>query len=147
MKTKSLFIVVLLVLTTVFTAKADNDRPISFDSLPQPSKDFITKYFNKSDISYAKIDDDFFSKSYEVFFVNGSKVEFNKDGEWKEIDNRKNPIPEGIVPAQIVDYVNKNHSAFQIVKIDRDRKDYEIELNNGLEIKFDLNFNVIGYDD
>ena len=34
-----------------------------------------------------------------------------------------------------------------IKKIDRDIYTWEIELSNGLEIEFDLKFNVIGYDD
>lgn len=147
MKTKKLFLVVLVAFTTIISVKAGDDKPITFDLLPQNSKEFITKYFNEKDISYAKIDKDLFSHSYEVFFVNGRKIEFHKNGEWKEVDCLKSAVPSGIIPAQIVNYVDKNHSAFEIVKIDRDKRDYEIELSNGLEIKFDLQWNVIGYDD
>ena len=34
-----------------------------------------------------------------------------------------------------------------ITKIDRDRRDYELELNDGLELTFNLKFDLIGIDD
>lgn len=138
---------VVLAITTILTVKADNDKPVGFNQLPDISKKFIQTYFNQKDISYSKVDNDFFDKSYEVFFVNGSKVEFNKKGEWEVVDCLNSQIPKGIIPTQISKYVEANHPGCSIVKIDRDSKDYEIQLNNNLEIKFDLKYNVIGYDD
>ena len=35
----------------------------------------------------------------------------------------------------------------QIRKISRDRFEWEIELSNGIEMEFDLNFNIVGIDD
>jgi hypothetical protein len=133
--------------TFLGATKADNDRPIRFEQLPEKSKEFIRKYFSEEDISYLKLDDDFFSKSYEVYFVDGSKVEFDKRGEWEQVECKRKKVPDGIIPDKIARYVEKNHSDMKITKIERDRRDYEIELNNKLEIKFDLMFNVIGYDD
>jgi len=136
----------ILMITTIASAKANTDKPIRFEQLPNISKEFIRKYFNEKDISYAKVDTDFFDKSYEVFFVNGSKVEFDKKGDWEEINCLHNGIPAEIIPVQIMKYIEKNHSNLSIVKIERDSRDYEIKFNNNLEIKFDLKFNVIEYD-
>jgi len=147
MKTLKLFLLAFLATAGVFTAKADDDRPISVDQLPAKSQQFIQNYFKDIDVSYAKVESDLFEKSYEVRFVNGSKVEFEKNGRWDNVDCNKEKVPAGIVPKQIEDFVSKNHPNQVIVKIDRDKRDYEIELKNGIEIKFDLKFNVIGYDD
>lgn len=146
MKTKRFFLLSVFLLTTLFGMMADDDKPIGFNSLPENSKAFVKSYFDEKDIAYATVDRDLFSKSYEVFFVNGSKVEFDSRGEWETVDCFKQAIPAGIVPAAIVEYIEKNHSGFFIVQIERDRKDYEVELNNELEIKFDKKFNVIRYD-
>ena len=51
-----------------------------------------------------------------------------------------------IVPQQIRDYVTKNYPKNKIVAIDRDRRDYEVELDNGLDLKFDLKFRLIDID-
>ena len=34
----------------------------------------------------------------------------------------------------------------KITAIDRDRRDYEVELDNGLDLKFDLKFRLIDID-
>lgn len=56
-----------------------------------------------------------------MVFVNGSKVEFAKDGAWKEVDCKYGEVPAAIVPQQIRDYVAKNFAGRKIVSIDRDQ--------------------------
>ncbi len=129
--------------TTVF---ADNDKPITIDQLPASAKQFINNYFSNSKVSFAKMETDLFDKSYEVIFTDGNKVEFNKNGEWTDVDCKFTQVPEGIVPQKIKDYIVTNYKDTKIVEIDHDRKDYEIKLSNGLELKFDLKFNLIGID-
>lgn len=34
-----------------------------------------------------------------------------------------------------------------MLKLERDRRDYEVELDNGFEMKFDLDFRLIDLDD
>lgn len=146
MKTIKIFMLVLIACASVFTAKADDDRPITVDQLPAASREFINTYFKDVQVSYATVDEGYFGKTYEVNFMGGANVEFDNEGMWKEVDFRRNAIPTGIVPQQIVSYVDQNHAGQIITKIDKGRRTYEIELLNGLEIKFDLNFNMIGYD-
>ena len=106
----------------------------------------IRDSFKAVEVSYAKVDEELFDKDYKVVFVNGSKVEFAKDGAWKEVDCKYGEVPAAIVPQQIRDYVTKNYPKNKIVAIDRDRRDYEVELDNGLDLKFDLKFRLIDID-
>ena len=43
--------------------------------------------------------------------------------------------------------MTKNYPKNKITSIDRDRRDYEVELDNGLDLKFDLKFRLIDIDD
>jgi len=153
MKTMKIFLLALFASASVFTAKADDDRPIAIDQLPAKAQQFIQTHFKDLEVSYATVDRDYFDKSYEVRFVNGTKVEFHADGQWDNVDCHKEAVPAGIVPAQIVEYVKNNHPDHIIVEIDKDRRGYEINLRNNanprneIEIKFNRNFQVIGYDD
>ena len=52
-----------------------------------------------------------------------------------------------VVPQQIRDYVAKNFAGRKIVSIDRDKRDWEVKLDNGLDLKFDLQFRLIEIDD
>jgi hypothetical protein len=147
MKATKFLMIAFFAFAVLGITKADNDKPIRFEQLPEKSKEFIRKYFSEKDISYLKVESDFLSKSYEIYFVDGSKVEFDKRGEWEKVECKNKRIPDGIAPDKIAQYVGKKHSDSKIIKIERDLRDYEIELDNKLEIKFDLKFNVIKYDD
>ena len=93
------------------------------------------------------LDDDYFSKEYKVYLANGTKVEFDGDGAWKEVDGKRNAIPTGFIPAKISNYVKRSFPNTTITKIERDRKEIEVKLNNGLELKFDKNGNFKKIDD
>lgn len=98
------------------------------------------------EISLATIDKELFDTTYEVFFTNGNKVEFSKNGEWKDIDCEYSRVPESAIPAKIREHIDTKHKGRYVKEIDRDKRDYEIKLDNGIELKFDLKFNLIGYD-
>ena len=126
-------------MVTSAPAFAGNDRPIAVGELPATAQQFIKAHFAGVEVSLSKVDEELFDKDYKVVFVNGAKVEFTKNGEYGE-------VPAAIVPQQIRDYVAKNYPDRKITAIDRDRRDYEVELDNGLDLKFDLKFRLIDID-
>ena len=79
--------------------------------------------------------------------ADGTEVEFDREGAWVEVKRRGYPVPADIVPAEIVDYVNKYQHGAMILGIERDRQSYEVKLGNGFEVKFDKQFRVIDIDD
>ena len=136
----------LFVLSTT-AVRADDDKAITVDQLPQKAQQFIKKYFPEEKIAYAKMDRDFFDTKYDVVFTNASKIEFLKNGEWKEIDCRHTVVPAGIVPAQITKKIAELYPKAKVTEIDRDTRDYEVKLDNQIELTFDLKFNLIDIDD
>ena len=85
--------------------------------------------------------------TYEVRYMEGTKVEFRKDGEWKDVDCQRDTVPSAIVPQAIATFVAKNYQGSYICKIDRDKKGYDVELNNGLDLSFDTKFRLVKIDD
>ena len=144
---KLMILSAILVTFGINTACADNDKPITVTQLPQTAQQFIKTHFPKEKVAFAKLERDFLETTYEVLFTNSTKLEFNKNGEWKEVDCKYSTVPAQIVPAQIAQYVAQNYPDAQVVQIDRDRRDYEVKLTNGWELTFDLNFNLIDIDD
>ena len=144
---KFMILAASLLLFSVTSAYADNDRPIQFNQLPAAAQEFINTYFSDQKVSFAKEERDFMEVSYEVMFTNSIKIEFAGNGEWKEVKCKYSTLPEGIVPEQIVNYVNTNFQGVSIYAIDRGYRDVEVSLTNGLELTFDLNYNLIDMDD
>lgn len=146
MKKLMILAVALLALGTT-AVSADNDRPINVNQLPKTAQQFISQHFPNEKISFAKVERDFLEIKYEVVFTNSTKIEFLKNGQWKEVDCKFSKVPAAIVPQQIASFVTQNYPDISIIQIDRDKRDYEIKLSNGLELTFDLKFNLIDIDD
>lgn len=138
-----LFAIAFAFQTAVF---ADNDKPITISQLPQPAQQFINKHFNGKSVAIAKIESGIIERSYDVIFTNGDKLEFDRKGNWTDIDCKYSEVPAAAVPAQITDYVKKNHAGVKIIKIEREKNRHDVDLSNGWELTFDKKFNVIDID-
>lgn len=144
---KKLAILLVCLFSMQAVAKADNEKPIQVKDLPQTAQTFISKHFADQKVAFAKVENEIFEKTYEVVFSSGDKVEFDRAGEWLEVQCRNiGQVPSDIVPVEISRYVGETYPEAKIWSIERDRYDYEIKLSNGWEVKFDLKFNVIDLD-
>lgn len=83
-----------ITLLTISPAYADHDRAVTTEQMPRQAQEFIARYFPGEKIAYAKKESDFFEVIYEVMFTNGSKVEFRRNGAWKEVDCRYSSYPQ-----------------------------------------------------
>ena len=130
MKKLVFLLVCLFTLQTV--ARADDDKPIQVTQMPQQAQQFIKQHFADSKVALAKMESD--------------KVEFDNKGNWEEVNCKYSAVPAAIIPATIQKYVTTNYPDAKILKIERDKKDYEVKLSNRTELKFDLKFNLIDID-
>ena len=137
----------VLISFVFITAKADNDRVIKKEKLPVTAQKFISTHFPGIKISYVKEERDFMEKNYEVVFTDGSKIEFSRRGEWKEVDCRYTEVPSAIVPDQIEKYISEHYHNEKVLQIDRNHNSYEVRLSNRLELTFDKNYNITDIDD
>ena len=122
---------------------AGHDVHITFQQLPNKAQQFIQEHFPNNKIAIAKKEIELASKSYDVIFTNGDKLEFGSNGNWTEIKCRNGAVPTAVIPQQILNYVNSTYPDNLIIEIERKRGYYEIKLSNRAEIKFDRRFNVI----
>ena len=143
---KKMMFAMFLLFAAVLNANAGNDRIITKDKLPVNAQQFIDTHFESLKISYVKEERDFFERSYEVVFTDGSKLEFTSKGEWKDVDCRYSEVPAAIVPAAIMEYVLKNFPAEKVLKIERETGNYEVKLSNRYELTFDKKLRIIDID-
>ncbi len=135
----SLLVVALLVVTTAI-AGGKSDPQLS--RLPQKAQQMIKKNFSKEKIVHVNAKSSITAKTFDVMFGNGTKVVFDKNGDWTEVDCRNNAVPSDLVPKQIRDYVNKQHKKAKITSIKKEKNKYDIQLSNGMKISFDKNYRV-----
>ncbi len=132
-----------MVMTMSLTMSADDDdRVITFDQLPQAAQTFLKANFATKVPLVVTADWD----DYTIRYESGEKIEFNRSGDWKDIECYNNKVPTSVIPEQIVNYVKQNYPGKSVIKIERHRSVYEVKLNNGMEVEFNRNFQVIGMD-
>lgn len=127
-------------------AWADTDKPIAVTQLPAKAQTFISTYFKSSKVALAKKESGVLSKSYEVVFTSGDKVEFDRQGEWTEVKCLSGAVPIRVVPAAIRDYVKVHYPDAKVQQMERDDKEYEVKLTNRVELKFNNKFQLIDID-
>lgn len=142
------FALLTLMVFGLMSCESSDKVAIEFAQLPNNAQTFIKTHFPDKTISIIFHDKDMFDKDYEVVFEDTSNVDFNSKGEWTEIEIKSEPgVPTEAIPTAIVNYVNAKHPTTFIIKINKDRRDYEVELRNGIDIVFDKNGNFLRYDD
>ena len=124
-----------------------DDRVIPTQQLPAAAQTFVQNTFPGKGIAYATIDRDFGKTTYDVRLNDGTEVDFDSKGTWDKVDCGFSAVPTQLVPEAIANYVKANYAGATIVKIDKERHGYDIELSNDLELKFNKQGQLIGFDD
>ena len=108
---------------------------------------FVTQYFPDATVQMVMPDDD----DIDVVLNDYTKIEFRRNNEWKKVDCEHSTtftaVPATLVPEQITAYVTANFPNAIIKKLEKNFRSWEIELNNGLELKFNSNFKILEIDD
>lgn len=139
---KYLFLMVAL-LTMSFNAKAGHNQVITYNQLPEAAQTLLKQYFAGKVPLIVTMDWD----DYNIVYESGEKVEFDKQGNWKEIDCKVSRVPSELIPEQIKSHIKATFPGATILKLDRNRRGYEVKLNNGLEVEYNRDFQVIDIDD
>jgi len=121
------------------------EKIIPVNELPVGCSDFINNHFPRTEIKYAKLDADI-QNTYEVTLNNGTKIEFNKKGEWVEIDANMGKVPTEIIPTPINEYVSNNYPKVAVSKIEKELNTTKIKLSDGTELEFNKTYQIIEID-
>ena len=124
-------------------ANAGNGKPISLNALPAKAQTLLNNHFNGQKVMLATIESGVVSRSYDVVLKNGTKLEFDKRGNLTEIDCKQGIVPDQLIPQAITNYLKENYEGQSVRKIEINRKEYEVELTNGLDLTFNKHFQLI----
>lgn len=146
---KKMILAVALLLTGIVSAQADGrEKPITIDNLPKAAQEFLATYFKDLTVAYAVEESKYFGSEYEVTYTDRTEVEFRADGQWSAVDRKYSAVPAAIVPQQIADYVARNFPGTFLVGIEHTCREWEVKLNNTIELTFDdKRFALKEYDD
>lgn len=121
---------------------------ITKDDLPKEAQSFLAKNFTNERVVQAEKDVYGSKTDYEIKLSNGTELEFDEKGDWKEIDGKdKVAIPQDFIPTKITQHITQHFAPHRVSKIEKDRNKYEVELTNGMDLEFSLNGDFLRIDD
>lgn len=113
--------------------------------LPAQVKSYITAHFPQHNVVKYKTEVKPHKAKYKVYLNDDIKVEFNEKFEPVEIDGDSG-LPDSVIPEKVLSYVKKNYQGMKIVEWERKTSKQEVELQNGVELEFDLQGNFLRID-
>ncbi len=140
------FLMTLMASLMMLAGCEKDDRNVALTSLPQKAQTFIENHFGELTIASVVKEYDDLTYDYDVYFSNGTSIEFNRSGEWKDVDCHGSKVPDSIVPTNVLDYVKANYPSNVIVQLSIDGLYYDVELDNDLDLVFNKSGNFVRID-
>lgn len=141
-----LMIAICCMMSFNIVANAGNDKPINVNELPAKAQTLLSKHFKGQKVMLATIESGVVCRSYDVVLRNGTKLEFDKKGNLTEIDCKQGIVPSQLIPQPIKNYLKENYRGEIVRKIELNKKEYEVELANGIDLTFNKHFQLIDID-
>ncbi len=144
---KKILLLLTVIIASVGIASASDSYTRDTSLLPAPARQLIESSFN-ANVSVIKIDKTLGRvQEYEVVLTDGTEIEFDRDGNWKNVEVGANKsVPDALVPSAITNYVRQNQRGTKIIGIEKERNGFEVTLSNGFDLKFDKNGNFLRFD-
>lgn len=139
---------ILAVLFGVMTATARDNYSHDVNILPKAAKIMLSENF-KSGISHIKIGKEFGQiRNYEVILTDGSEISFDKHGNWKDVEvSQAESVPNAFILSPISTFVKQNQGDAKVTGIVKKAYGYDVELSNGIDVRFTAKGKFLRYDD
>lgn len=122
-----------------------DEVPVRMHELPDAAKTLVKKYFHDIEVVSATMEKGV-APSYEVKLADGTKIDFDARGEWTDVERPGGVVPDGLIPQPILKFVAANYPGRHVRGVERDGRNHEVSLDNGLELKFNRRFRLVETD-
>lgn len=141
-------LVAFAIFASAVAANAE-DKVITFGELPQSAQEFSNATFKGKKIASAQKETMLFgsiTEGYKVVFTDGTKIEFDSDGNWKEVSAKTSVVPSELIPDRITKYIAENFKGSPVIGLEKESYGYKVKLATDSELKFNQNYIFIGLD-
>ena len=131
-------IIFTLLIATAFSYNTNaQDKNIPLNQIPKQITEYLNTHFPNNTVLEASFDDHVKYKKYEIELNNKISLEFSTEFKVTEIKS-KDKLPDSVIPTAILTYVKTNYPNNTISDWEIDKGNQQIELNNGIDLIFNL---------
>lgn len=139
---------ILAVLFGFMNVSARDNYSHDVNILPKAARIVLIENF-KSGVSHIKIGKEFGQiRKYDVIMTDGSEICFDKHGVWKDVEvSHMSEVPVAMILPPIAKFIRENQGKAKVTGIEKKAYGYEVELSNGIDIRFSPKGKFIRYED
>lgn len=128
----------LMATVLAFTlTSCDKEEIIPSTDLPSEVTSYISTHFPNNTIVQVIKDIDGLTKTYDILLSESISLEFNRKKEIIDIDGIAQ-LPNSVIPDKILQYVTTNYPTNFITDWELDDKNQQVQLDNGLDLEFNM---------
>ena len=142
---KKISLILVAISLFVFSNANAQKKYLAVSETPGQIISYINAHFPKSEIISVKKDKEVLKTEYKVKLNTMVELEFDGNFSIKKIES-KSALPQSVVPEKIVAYIHKNYPNNKFLKKKKKKKGQKIELDNDIDVVFDLNGKFLGID-
>lgn len=120
-----------LLMSLVMASCGGSGKEISYDALPEKARQFIGLYFQDMECVRIVQKKDNGATGFEAYLTDGAKLEFDGSGEWTSLDCKFSALPNGILPENIITYIDNRYPDSVVRKAEKLPSGYEINITRG----------------
>lgn len=136
-------ILILFVFSLLF-ASCDDEKRVDIDKLPTKAQQFISGNFPGISVAQIIQDKDDGRKEYDVILSDGSTMQFDENGDWKEITCPFSTFPPNVLPENITTDLNGRYPQAHILKAEKEIGGYVLEINTAEGAHYELRYSTNG---
>ena len=140
---KKISLILVAISLFVFSNANAQKKYLAVSETPGQIISYINAHFPKSEIISVKKDKEVLKTEYKVKLNTMVELEFDGNFSIKKIES-KSALPQSVVPEKIVAYIHKNYPNNKILEWKKEKKGQKIELDNDIDVVFDLNGKFLG---
>mgnify|MGYP001549012660 FL=1 len=142
---KKISLILVAISLFVFSNANAQKKYLAVSETPGQIISYINAHFPKSENISVKKDKEVLKTEYKVKLNTMVELEFDGNFSIKKIES-KSALPQSVVPEKIVAYIHKNYPNNKILEWKKEKKGQKIELDNDIDVVFDLNGKFLGID-
>lgn len=142
---KKISLILVAISLFVFSNANAQKKYLAVSETPGQIISYINAHFPKSEIISVKKDKEVLKTEYKVKLNTMVELEFDGNFSIKKIES-KSALPQSVVPEKIVAYIHKNYPNNKILEWKKEKRGQKIELDNDIDVVFDLNGKFLGID-
>ena len=142
---KKISLILVAISLFVFSNANAQKKYLAVSETPGQIISYINAHFPKSEIISVKKDKEVLKTEYKVKLNTMVELEFDGHFSIKNIES-KDALPQSVVPTRIAAYVQKNYPDNKIIEWKKKKKGQKIELDNDIDLVFDLSGKFLGID-